>query len=85
MAGFSIIVQINELAGILIDLYLWNVICIYVPYFYDSDKQFTIACVLNYLAGITVCHIVSTAGAGLHDKFPFTVGALALISLLYIG
>ena len=85
-ANLSIVAILpDKLPGIFVNLDFGLISSVCIPHFYGSDKQLPIADILNDLAGMTVCHTASTAGTGLHDKFPFTVGADTLIPLLYIG
>ena len=75
----------DKLAGIFVNLDFGLIGSVCIPHFYDSDKQLPIADILDNLAGVPIRHTASTAGAWLHNQFPFTVGADTLIPLFYVG
>lgn len=74
----------DKLAGVLVNLDLGCVAHICVTRFYDAYYQSAAACILYYLAGVPVCHAVSTAGAWLHDKLMHTVRANCFVPHFYV-
>ena len=72
-AEFTIIIQPDELTGILVDLDFRHIALIRVMRLDDAYHQLSITYVLDDLAGIPVKHIVFTAATRLHHKFVLTV------------
>ena len=73
----------DKLPGIFVNIYFRRVICVCLVHFYNPYHQFAVADILDDLAGVTVCHTVSTAAPWLHDKLMPAMWANCFVSLLY--
>ena len=77
-------IQLDELAGILVDLDFRRVALIRIMCFYDAYHQPAVLGILDHLAGVPVCHTMPTTAAGLHGKLVPTMRADGLSPLLHI-